>query len=43
MNKVVKDAKEAILGMEDGQTFMLGGFGLCEFLRILLMLLLIRD
>ena len=29
MNKVVKDAKEAILGMEDGQTFMLGGFGLC--------------
>jgi 3-oxoacid CoA-transferase subunit A len=29
MNKVVKDAKEAILGMKDGQTFMLGGFGLC--------------
>jgi len=29
MNKVVKDAKEAIKGMKDGQTFMLGGFGLC--------------
>lgn len=29
MNKVVKDAKEAINGMKDGQTFMLGGFGLC--------------
>jgi len=28
MNKVVKNAKEAIAGMKDGQTFMLGGFGL---------------
>lgn len=29
MKKVVKDAQEAIKGMCDGQTFMLGGFGLC--------------
>ena len=29
MNKVVKNAEEAIQGMKDGQTFMLGGFGLC--------------
>ncbi len=29
MNKVVKNADEAIKGMKDGQTFMLGGFGLC--------------
>ncbi len=29
MNKVVKNAKEAIKGMQNGQTFMLGGFGLC--------------
>ncbi len=29
MNKVVKDAKEAIKGIEDGMTLMLGGFGLC--------------
>ena len=29
MNKVVKDAKEAITGMSDGCTIMLGGFGLC--------------
>ncbi|RLD39604.1 MAG: succinyl-CoA--3-ketoacid-CoA transferase [Bacteroidetes bacterium] len=28
MNKVVKNAKEAIAGMKNGQTFMLGGFGL---------------
>ncbi|MBC8319898.1 MAG: CoA transferase subunit A [Bacteroidetes bacterium] len=28
MNKVVKNANEAIKGMQDGQTFMLGGFGL---------------
>jgi len=28
MNKVVKNAKEAIAGMRNGQTFMLGGFGL---------------
>lgn len=28
MNKVVKNAKEAITGMKNGQTFMLGGFGL---------------
>lgn len=29
MNKVVKDAHEAIQGIEDGMTLMLGGFGLC--------------
>ncbi len=29
MNKVVKNAKEAIIGMSDGATMMLGGFGLC--------------
>ena len=29
MNKVVKDAHEAIKGIEDGMTLMLGGFGLC--------------
>ena len=29
MNKVVKNANEAIEGMQSGQTFMLGGFGLC--------------
>lgn len=29
MNKVVKNAEEAIQGMQDGQTLMLGGFGLC--------------
>jgi 3-oxoacid CoA-transferase subunit A len=29
MNKVVKDAKEAIQGIEDGMTLMVGGFGLC--------------
>ncbi len=29
MNKVVKDAKEAIKGIENGMTLMLGGFGLC--------------
>lgn len=29
MNKVVKDAKEAIVGISDGATIMLGGFGLC--------------
>ena len=29
MNKVVKNAREAIKGMQNGQTFMLGGFGLC--------------
>jgi 3-oxoacid CoA-transferase subunit A len=28
MNKVVKNAEEAITGMQNGQTFMLGGFGL---------------
>jgi len=28
MNKVVKNAEEAIVGMKNGQTFMLGGFGL---------------
>ncbi|MBN2637839.1 MAG: CoA transferase subunit A [Bacteroidales bacterium] len=29
MNKVVKNAQEAINGIEDGMTLMLGGFGLC--------------
>ena len=29
MNKVVKDAHEAIHGITDGMTLMLGGFGLC--------------
>jgi 3-oxoacid CoA-transferase subunit A len=29
MNKVVKDAEEAIAGIEDNMTIMLGGFGLC--------------
>tara|TARA_B100001109_G_C18864069_1_gene475838 strand:+ start:4449 stop:5144 length:696 start_codon:yes stop_codon:yes gene_type:complete len=29
MNKVVKDAEEAIAGIEKGMTLMLGGFGLC--------------
>ena len=29
MNKVVKDAQEAIIGIESGMTLMLGGFGLC--------------
>ncbi len=29
MNKVVKDAFEAIKGLEDNMTLMLGGFGLC--------------
>jgi 3-oxoacid CoA-transferase subunit A len=29
INKVVKNAKEALQGVEDGMTFMLGGFGLC--------------
>ena len=29
MNKVVKDAQEAIKDIQDGQTLMLGGFGLC--------------
>lgn len=29
MNKVVKNAEEAIQGIKDGMTLMLGGFGLC--------------
>src|SRR6476646_763561 len=29
MNKVVANADEALLGVEDGSTIMLGGFGLC--------------
>lgn len=29
MNKVVKNADEAIVGIQDGMTLMLGGFGLC--------------
>lgn len=29
MNKVVKNAAEAIKGIEDGMTLMVGGFGLC--------------
>jgi 3-oxoacid CoA-transferase subunit A len=29
MNKVVKDVEEALVGVEDGMTLMVGGFGLC--------------
>ncbi len=29
MNKIVKNAKEAIKGIQDNMTLMLGGFGLC--------------
>jgi 3-oxoacid CoA-transferase subunit A len=29
MNKVVKDVQEALIGIEDGMTLMVGGFGLC--------------
>jgi 3-oxoacid CoA-transferase subunit A len=29
MNKIVKDANEAIKGMQDNMTIMFGGFGLC--------------
>lgn len=29
MNKVVKNAEEAIKGLKDGMTLMFGGFGLC--------------
>ena len=29
MNKVVKNIEEALTGIEDGMTLMLGGFGLC--------------
>ena len=29
MNKVVKNAEEALVGIQDGMTLMLGGFGLC--------------
>jgi len=29
MNKLVKNAAEAIIGIKDGMTIMLGGFGLC--------------
>ncbi|SFF44948.1 CoA transferase subunit A [Thermoflexibacter ruber] len=29
MNKVVQDAEEAIIGLQDGMTVMFGGFGLC--------------
>lgn len=29
MNKVVKNVEEALLGIEDGMTLMVGGFGLC--------------
>ena len=29
INKVVNNAKEALQGVENGMTFMLGGFGLC--------------
>ena len=29
MNKVYKNAEEAIAGIKDGMTLMLGGFGLC--------------
>jgi 3-oxoacid CoA-transferase subunit A len=29
MNKVVKNVEEALVGIEDGMTLMVGGFGLC--------------
>jgi 3-oxoacid CoA-transferase subunit A len=29
MNKVVKNVEEALIGVEDGMTLMIGGFGLC--------------
>jgi 3-oxoacid CoA-transferase subunit A len=29
MNKLFKNAEEALQDVEDGQTLMLGGFGLC--------------
>ncbi len=29
MNKVVKNVQEALVGIEDGMTLMVGGFGLC--------------
>ena len=29
IRKTVKDVKEALNGVQDGMTFMLGGFGLC--------------
>ena len=29
MNKVVRDAREAIADIQDGATIMMGGFGLC--------------
>lgn len=29
MNKIVKNAEEALAGIKDGMTLMLGGFGLC--------------
>ncbi|MBI1951241.1 MAG: succinyl-CoA--3-ketoacid-CoA transferase, partial [Acidobacteria bacterium] len=29
MNKVVKDAGEAVRDIQDGATIMVGGFGLC--------------
>lgn len=29
MNKVVRDANDAIQGVKDGMTFLFGGFGLC--------------
>ena len=29
MNKVVSGVEEALVGIEDGMTLMLGGFGLC--------------
>ena len=29
MNKVVNNVEEALVGLEDNMTLMLGGFGLC--------------
>lgn len=29
IRKTVANVKEALIGVEDGMTFMLGGFGLC--------------
>ena len=36
INKTVKNVQEACDGIQDGMTIMLGGFGLCEFLKIVL-------
>jgi 3-oxoacid CoA-transferase subunit A len=34
INKKVNTVQEALEGIENGMTLMLGGFGLCEFQKI---------